>query len=167
MLCDRCNERHATVHLTQIIGDKVTKQDLCAICGKDFLGTAKTHEHFSIVPEAEQLFENTAARDPRYAKGAYHFVREGFIRAGKKRYGTACGAVHISTSELLEALREVAIETFGAKAKVKLNGWGVFKCEDFGEIVFSLVETGLVAKQTLDEKAGFQGGYGFNEAFPS
>ena len=35
MLCSICNEREATVHLTQIAGDKMQKVDLCEECAKE------------------------------------------------------------------------------------------------------------------------------------
>ena len=35
MLCCLCKEREATVHLTQIAGDKVQKVDLCEECAKE------------------------------------------------------------------------------------------------------------------------------------
>jgi protein arginine kinase activator len=34
MLCSICREREATVHLTQITGDKMQKADLCEECSK-------------------------------------------------------------------------------------------------------------------------------------
>src|SRR6266480_4688121 len=34
MLCCICKEKEAKVHLTQIVGDKVQKVDLCEDCGK-------------------------------------------------------------------------------------------------------------------------------------
>jgi uncharacterized repeat protein (TIGR04138 family) len=48
-----------------------------------------------------------------------------------------------------------------------LNSSGIFKCEDFGEMVFNLVRAGLLAKQKTDSRADFQGGYDFDTAFPS
>ena len=74
---------------------------------------------------------------------------------------------HISGAQLLDGLRELAIESFGKRAKGRLNSWGIFKCEDFGEVVFNLVKVGLLAKQENDSKADFQGGYDFDAAFPS
>ena len=64
-------------------------------------------------------------------------------------------------------LRELAIESFGKRAKAWLNSWGIFKREDFGEVVFNLVKVGLLAKQAEDTKEAFQGGYNFDVAFPS
>ncbi len=34
MLCTICKEKPATVHLTQIVGDKMQKLDLCEECAK-------------------------------------------------------------------------------------------------------------------------------------
>ena len=34
MLCCICKEKEATVHLTEIIGDKMPKVDLCEECAK-------------------------------------------------------------------------------------------------------------------------------------
>ena len=68
---------------------------------------------------------------------------------------------------MLEGLRNFAIESFGKQAKATLNSWGIFKCEHFGEIVFNLIEAGLLSKQETDTKKDFQGGYDFDTAFPS
>ncbi len=35
MLCSVCKENKATVHLTQIVGEKMQKVDLCEACSKD------------------------------------------------------------------------------------------------------------------------------------
>jgi uncharacterized repeat protein (TIGR04138 family) len=43
--------------------------------------------------------------------------------------------------------------------------WGVNEGKDFGEIVFNMVETGLLAKTETDSRADFQDGYSFTEAF--
>jgi uncharacterized repeat protein (TIGR04138 family) len=43
--------------------------------------------------------------------------------------------------------------------------WGIRTCEDFGEIVFNLVENSLLAKTKKDSREDFKGGYEFSEAF--
>jgi protein arginine kinase activator len=35
MLCSVCKENKATVHLTQIVGEKMQKVDLCEACSKE------------------------------------------------------------------------------------------------------------------------------------
>ena len=43
--------------------------------------------------------------------------------------------------------------------------WGIHHCQDFGEIVFNMVEIGLLAKTDRDSRDDFSGGYDFFEAF--
>ena len=112
-------------------------------------------------PSAEELFNAILSRDPRYTMEAYAFVRGGLDftvrRLEKPR--------HVSGQELLEGIREFAIEEFGPMAKTVLNGWGITRTEDIGEIVFNMVETGLLGKTEEDSRADFADGYDFDEAF--
>ena len=172
MLCQQCHEREATVHLTQIVGDKMTRRDLCEVCGKEFVDMAKSGSGISLESlirgsPLQIPYELMLASNPCYAKEAYELARAGLNRAQKKRCReTPTKPAHISGAQLLESLRELAIESFGKRAKAQLNSWGIFKCEDFGEIVFNLVEAGLLSKQETDTKADFQDGYDFDTAFP-
>jgi uncharacterized repeat protein (TIGR04138 family) len=45
-----------------------------------------------------------------------------------------------------------------------LNDWGVKACEDFGEIVFNMVESGMLLQTDKDSREDFRGGYDFYEA---
>ena len=40
MLCQQCHERNATIHLSFIVGDKMTKRDLCEVCGAEYADPA-------------------------------------------------------------------------------------------------------------------------------
>ena len=46
-----------------------------------------------------------------------------------------------------------------------LAHWGITRTEDFGRIVFTLVEVGLLVTQPGDHEADFEGVYDFAEAF--
>ena len=46
MLCDICGKKEATVHLTEIINDKVTKLHICEQCAKE--KGAEMEEHFGL-----------------------------------------------------------------------------------------------------------------------
>ncbi len=46
MLCDICGKNEATVHLTEIVNDQVTKLHLCEECAKE--KGAKMEEHFGL-----------------------------------------------------------------------------------------------------------------------
>jgi len=104
--------------------------------------------------------------DRRYERDAYYFVREGLdftIRMLKKNsHGTGR---HVSGQELLEGLRRFALDQFGPMAKTVLTYWGVKQCEDFGEIVFHMVDKGILGKTEQDTPEDFKGGYDFDEVF--
>lgn len=110
---------------------------------------------------AEELLKNILARDPRYTGEAYAFVRAGLDytvrRLDKPR--------HVSGQELLDGIREFALAEFGPMTQTVLNGWGIRRTEDIGEIVFNMVETGLLGKTEQDSRADFANGYDFDEAF--
>jgi uncharacterized repeat protein (TIGR04138 family) len=104
--------------------------------------------------------------DTRYDRDAYYFVREGLdftIRMLKKDPRGA--GRHVSGQELLDGLRRFALDQFGPMAKTVLTYWGVRQCEDFGEIVFCMVDKGILGKTEQDTREDFKGGYDFDEAF--
>jgi uncharacterized repeat protein (TIGR04138 family) len=46
-----------------------------------------------------------------------------------------------------------------------LEEWGVHSCEDFGAIVFNMIEFKVASKTESDSLADFKGGYDFYDAF--
>ena len=46
-----------------------------------------------------------------------------------------------------------------------LEEWGIRSCQDFGNMVFLMVENNLLRKQEQDSPADFKNGYSFDEAF--
>ena len=112
-------------------------------------------------PSIYELLEPITAKDSRYTAQAYIFVREGLdhtVRNLKKMR-------HVSGQELLEGMREYALQEYGPVTKRVLSEWGINECVDFGNIVFNLVEEGLLGKTEEDSIEDFTGGYDFHEAF--
>jgi uncharacterized repeat protein (TIGR04138 family) len=72
---------------------------------------------------------------------------------------------HVSGAELAWACRDFAREQFGLLAEHVLAHWGITRTEDFGRIVFTLVEIGLLVTQPGDQEGDFEGVYDFAEAF--
>jgi len=72
---------------------------------------------------------------------------------------------HVTGQELCWGLRDLAIMRWGMLAKTVLRRWKVKKTEDFGKIVFALIEQGQLRKQPGDTLADFRSVYDFNEAF--
>lgn len=105
-------------------------------------------------------------KDPRFSPDSYQFVREALdfttVMLSKPAKGTER---HISAQELLEGIRKYALQEYGPIAMMVFNSWGIYRCEDFGHIVFNLVNKGILRKTDEDSIRDFDGGYGFDIAF--
>lgn len=101
-----------------------------------------------------------AAEGP-YALSAYDFVMRGLDRTIR----TLPEVRHISGQELVRGMETFAKDEFGPMAKHVLNSWGVTRTQDFGEIVFHLVEQGVLRKTEDDRIEDFADGFDFDEAF--
>jgi len=115
----------------------------------------------------EDAVEQIVAKDPRYEREAYFFVREALdhtqrmIGKAPKKHEIR----HVSGQELLNGIREYALQQFGPMTLTVLEAWGVKCCEDFGELVFNMVETRLLARTERDSRDDFKNGYDFQETF--
>ena len=113
----------------------------------------------------EEALAQIQAKDPRYTRDAYLFVREALDHTQKSVAKSARRVRHVTGQELLEGIREFALQQFGPMAKTLLEEWGVRCCQDFGEIVFNMIEVGWLAKTEKDSRADFSDRYDFDEAF--
>lgn len=112
-------------------------------------------------PTIDDLLNPILERDSRYRAAAYLFVRAGLDHTVKQ----LAKPRHVSGQELLEGMREFALLEYGPVAKRVLSEWGINECVDFGNIVFNLVNEGLLGKTDEDSIEDFMGGYDFTEAF--
>lgn len=110
----------------------------------------------------EDLLRDLVARDPRYRPDAYRFVFEA-LDYTLKSLGRKAG--HVSGRELLEGIRDCALEQFGGLAGLVFDQWGVRATQDFGEMVFNLVEAGLMGKTETDSREDFRNVYDFRDVF--
>lgn len=116
---------------------------------------------------SDQVLEQILQRDPRYHRDAYSFVREALDHTQKSagKGGRKTVPSHVTGQQLLEGIRAYGLGQFGPMTQSVLEEWGVRRCEDFGEIVFNMVEAGLLSKTETDSRDDFKGGYDFHEAF--
>ena len=114
----------------------------------------------------DEALEQILAKDARYQRDAYHFLREAldFTQRNQPREPRA-KIRHVTGQELLDGIRRFALEQFGPMTVTVLEEWGVRRCEDFGDMVFNMVEARLLAKTDQDSHDDFRGGYDFTEAF--
>lgn len=106
-----------------------------------------------------------------YPPAAYAFVQEGLRhtcdRLLQHDRDTLGIGHHVSGQELCMGLRDLAIERFGVLARTVLEVWHIRRTNDFGEIVFALVEAGLLRKTDEDAIEDFEDVFDFDEAFQS
>ena len=72
---------------------------------------------------------------------------------------------HVDGRELAHAVRELALERFGVLSRLVLEHWGVRSTAHVGDIVFTLVETGLLMSQPGDSRQDFEDVFDFDDAF--
>jgi len=114
----------------------------------------------------DEAVEQILARDSRYTREAYLFVREALDYTQKLVGKETRGAIrHVSGQELLDGIRKFALNQFGPMTAKVFQEWNIRNCRDFGEIVFNMVEIGLLAKTEKDTRDDFQNGYNFTDAF--
>jgi uncharacterized repeat protein (TIGR04138 family) len=102
-------------------------------------------------------------RDPRYAYEAYEFVFAALAHTqtllgrapAEEPKAEDAPQHHVSGRELIEGIRDLAQREFGLMARTVFHLWGVDRTDDFGEIVFNLVEAQLMSKTDSDSRADF------------
>ena len=114
----------------------------------------------------DEELEKIVAKDSRFHRDAYFFVREALDHTQKLIGKVPKDEIrHVSGQQLLDGIRDFGLGQFGPMTMTVLNEWGLTVCEDFGEIVFNMVENSLLAKTDKDTRADFKGGYAFEDAF--
>ncbi|MEI6631528.1 MAG: Minf_1886 family protein [bacterium] len=105
--------------------------------------------------------EEIIHRDSRYKPDAYEFIMQALLVTQKKLKRSG----HVSGRELLEGIRELALEQYGPLARVVLEHWGIKTTQDLGEIVFNMIEEGLLGKTEEDSRNDFKDIYDFSKVF--
>ena len=108
---------------------------------------------------------------PRYHLAAYEFVDQA-LKFTQKKFGKQSDAhreptedSHISGPQLLDGIRNLALKEFGMMTIPVFRHWGITSTDDFGRIVWELIERGRMRKTDRDQMSDFSGVYDFEEAF--
>ena len=111
----------------------------------------------------EQL-RKTVADDGRYSHEAFLFLFRALeLTTRSVAHGEAPG--HVTGRELLEGVRKLGLEEFGFLARTVFESWGVRTTRDFGEMVFLMVETGMMGRTDTDSIEDFENAYDFETVF--
>ncbi len=105
--------------------------------------------------------------DSRYEGGAYVFMRQAldFTLGRIQKEENSRKHRHVSGQELCHGIRDYALEQYGPMTRTLLEAWGIKGTEDFGQIVFNLVEYGIFGKTENDSIEDFNEVYSFEDAF--
>lgn len=125
------------------------------------------------------------ARQTRYPVDAFVFVQKGLDFTVRRLHGPSQAEEdadvedrvgvdespadlperHVSGQQLCHGLRDFAVEQYGLLARSVLRRWNIHRCEDFGQIVFAMVEAGLMFKTDSDDLDDFRDVFDFADAF--
>ncbi len=106
-----------------------------------------------------------------YPQQAFEFVREGLSHTVGLVHGEGAAPDdenrHVSGQQLCFGLKDYAVRRYGLLARTVLAHWSINRTDDFGRIIFAMIDAGLMRKTDDDSFADFQGVYDFDEAFGS
>ncbi len=115
--------------------------------------------------------EEIVRRDPRFAYEAYDFLFAALAhtqhmldRVPPSESVKPDQDYHVSGRELVYGVRDLALHEFGFMARTVLHMWGIDRTADFGDLVFNLVEAGLMSKTAQDDRRDFEDVFDLDEA---
>lgn len=109
-------------------------------------------------------------RTTKYPLEAFLFVQRGLDYTVRRVHGEPSphdepASRHVTGRDLCLGLRDFAIEQYGLLARSVLRRWRIYTCEDFGRIVFAMIDAGLMQRTDEDTLEDFCGVYDFFDAF--
>lgn len=117
------------------------------------------------VPDLRSIAQHAGPFPPQ----AVAFIREGLAHTVKMVHGDGEAPDderrHVNGQQLCLGLRDYAIRQYGRLARTVLKSWNITSTEDFGKIVFAMINAELMRKTDQDSMDDFRGVYDFDEAF--
>lgn len=109
-------------------------------------------------------------REIPFPPAAVRFVREGLAHTSGMIFGDTPPVAegesrHITGQQLCLGLRDFALRQYGMLARTVLARWGIRRTEDFGTIVYGLIDAGQLRRSREDAIEDFANVYDFDEAF--
>lgn len=120
----------------------------------------------------------TIAEGTGYTLDAFLFVQRGLDFTVRRAHGEIPAHAtladpledrsrHVSGQQLCLGLRDFARREYGLLAKGVLARWSIHRSEDFGRIVFAMVDAELMHKTSEDTIEDFMDVFSFDDAFSS
>lgn len=112
-------------------------------------------------PPVRETISQICRRYPKFAPQAHYFVLDALHR----RLHSLDSPRHITGEELAQSARDLAMAQFGLLARTVLEYWGIHSTADIGDIVFLLVDHGVLTKEETDRREDFDGLFCFEQVF--
>ena len=110
---------------------------------------------------AEKIIDHLKKRHPQFHEDGYLFLLsafENFVEGISE-------SRQLEGRELAHGVRQLALERFGPMAKTVLEYWGINRTEDLVEIVYALIDCGILVQESGDCREDFCDVFDFEEAF--
>lgn len=111
-------------------------------------------------------------RAAAFPEEAFDFVRDGLKHTVTSLHGPAHSAAaamnpkrHVTGQQLCMGLRDLAQQRWGMLAGTVLRKWGLTRTEDFGTIVYAMIDRRELRASEGDSIDDFRGVFDFDEAF--
>ena len=111
--------------------------------------------------DPQDVLDRILEQDGRYPRQAYLFV----MSAVTYTVDNLPERRHITGRELSLGIRDLAIKQFGIAANLVFEEWNISQTRQFGDIVFNLVNEGLLRKTEEDAIEDFDEVFDFTAAF--
>lgn len=108
------------------------------------------------------------ASDTRYPLDAFHFVRRVLdytvhsVHVDPDQLDEV--ERHVSGQQFCEGLQRFAVDQYGLLARTVLRRWRINRTEDLGQIVFAMVDGGLMQATENDTLHDFDGVFDLDQA---
>lgn len=118
------------------------------------------------MPEQQRSVEEILLANGHYPPEAFELVQRGLAWTVEKlaRADKPEGERHVTGQELCWGLRDMALHEFGHMARTVLGAMNIHKTDDFGKIVFYLIDHAMMQKRPEDRLEDFRNVYDFTQA---
>ncbi len=118
----------------------------------------------------DEKFTNTVEKivdqDPRFSEEAYAFISDAVLYTTHKvESDSTMHKHHITGKELLNGIKDFAMQQFGPIAPAVLRHWGLNDSMAIGHVVFNMVNNQLLGKSQEDTIDDFKNGFDFDMEF--
>ena len=102
--------------------------------------------------------------DDTYPPEAYEFIRQSVSYAQRKKSQHE-ESNQVSTAELVLEIKNYALKEYGPMAFYLLKKWSIDSTDDFGNIIYNLIEYKIFGEGDHDQRQDFNNAYNFHDVF--